>query len=154
MPNITEQDIIEHLENKIQYHYKEARRIENILLAFQTGGDMFERTKGAGERIKLKSKLPDSIAENKTRKIVEIPEAFSSGLKLNSKVIYALNEIKNGFVEDIAIKMAELQPDLDADKVKVQISGVLSSLKKKGILNTEKRGRKDMFSINQNILNR
>lgn len=159
MPNITEQDIIDHLEDKIQFHYSEAKRIENILLAFKTGGEYEEGRPGASEKIKLKSRGNDFRAigiqdtKIKKRKAVEIPEAFSSGLKLNSKVIFALNIIKSGFVEDIANKIAELQPELDAIKVKTQISGVLSSLKTKGVLEAKKIGRKDRFTINKNAVN-
>lgn len=160
MPDITEQDIIDHLEDKIQFHYSEAKRIENILLAFKTGGEYEERRPGASEKIKLKSRGTHDFraigiqdTKIKKRKAVEIPEAFSSGLKLNSKVIFALNIIKSGFVEDIANKIAELQPELDAIKVKTQISGVLSSLKTKGVLEAKKIGRKDRFTINKNAVN-
>jgi hypothetical protein len=156
MPNITEQDIIDHLEKKIQFHYSEAKRIENILLAFKSGGEYEEGNQGATDSIKLKSRSENEgrkAAGKKVRKAVEIPQVFSTGLKLNGKVIFALNQIRSGFAEDIANKMVELQPELDAARVKVQISGVLSSLKAKGVLDAKKVGRKDLFTISQNVVN-
>ncbi|MDN5286006.1 MAG: hypothetical protein JWR38_2280 [Mucilaginibacter sp.] len=156
MTNITDKDIINHLEDKIKFHYSEAKRIENILLAFTSGGDLQEDQPTGRERIKLKQPgrretgskgLP---AQKKPRKPVEIPKVFSSGLKLNGKVIYALNQIQSGFAEDIANKISELQPELEPGKVKVQISGILSGLKSKGILEAQKVGRKDLFTIKEN----
>ncbi len=61
-----------------------------------------------------------------------MPPEYLPNLTMNGKIAYALSQITSGYGEDIAAKIVELQPELDKCKVMLQLSGVLSTLKRNG----------------------
>lgn len=164
MPNVTEKDIIDHLREKVKFHQNEARRIEGLLSAFSSDspGQRGRRSKveAAADQV-LNTDETQSTTTRKSNKTssakktppatpakpLEIPEKYTDNLTINGKIAFALNEIGSGFNEDIANAMAQYEPKSDAKKISKQISGVLSILKSKGQLKTEKEGRKDRFSL-------
>lgn len=160
MANITEKDIINHLKEKIKYHQNEAKRIEGLLSAFSSDTSTQRGRKAKIEAVDEvlttdqeedaapKRKKAASVRKSNTAaKPLDIPEKYTDDLTINSKIAFALNEIGSGFNEDIADAMAQYEPKSDAPKIRKQISGVLSTLKSKGQLKTEKVGRKDRFSL-------
>jgi hypothetical protein len=88
-----------------------------------------------------------SNSGNTSSKVMNIPEAYDEHMTINAKIAFALNEIGEGYNEDIANTMAMYEPRSDAKRLGKQISGVLSTLKNKGYLNAKREGRKDKFSL-------
>lgn len=160
MANVTEKDIINHLKEKIKFHQNESKKIESLLSAF-TGNAAPQKQKQvkeevvaeiiespAGSKTVKKNKPVKRSAPAKTTKLLQVPSEYSSGLSWNSKIAFAINALGDGvFNEDIASKIAELEPGLDAAKVTKQISGLLSVLKAKGSLKAERTGKKDKYSL-------
>lgn len=162
---ITEKDIINHLQEKIKFHQHEARRLENVLTAFITDGSaqLGQRTnKEVSSDAASTADDQPAITEHKNKKnavakkpvvpatpvkALDVPEKYTDELTINAKIAFALNEIGAGFNEEIANAMAQYEPKSDAKTISRQISGVLSTLKAKGQLKTEKVGRKDRFSL-------
>ncbi|WP_345949376.1 hypothetical protein ABDD95_21245 [Mucilaginibacter sp. PAMB04274] len=148
MANITEQDIINHLKEKINFHQQEAKRLEGILTAF-----LPEPVAGNGNQTNhisqpaAKATLAKAPAEPKPSKELEIPEKYADNLPITAKIAFALKEIGSGFNEDIANAMAQYEPKSDAKTISRQISNVLSNLKSKGQITVEKFGRKDKYSL-------
>ncbi|QJD95380.1 hypothetical protein HH214_05585 [Mucilaginibacter robiniae] len=160
MATVTEKDIIHHLKEKIKFHQNEAKRIENLLSAFtndyhtsrsrkaKSEADDEEIDSAPEEFVKSSRKANDaSGVATASVKPLEIPEKYTDDLPIIAKIAFALNEIGSGFNEDIANTMAQYEPKSDAKKISKQISGILSTLKSKGQLNTEKVGRKDKLSL-------
>ncbi len=160
MANVTERDIIEHLKEKVKYHQNEAKRIENLLTAF-TGNSSSQAARKAkiqavdealepaeGKPVRAgRTKKAAATKNAAPAKALEVPEKYTDNLTINGKIAFALKEIGSGFNEDVANAMAQYEPKLDAKKISKQISGVLSTLKSKGQLKTEKVGRRDKFSL-------
>lgn len=160
MANVTEKDIINHLKEKIKFHQNESKKIESLLSAF-TGNSAPQKQKQLKEdalaevletpvknKIAKKNKAEKKTQPVKTVKLLSVPEVYKSDLSWNSKIAFAINALGDGvFNEDIASKIAELEPGLDAAKVTKQISGLLSVLKAKGSLKAERTGKKDKYSL-------
>ena len=159
MANVTEKDIIDHLKEKIKFHEKEVKRIENLLIAFTGNPDQQKGKKVKAEAVsEAAAPMPATSKKGKVKpektskagrpsKGLVAPEAYDDKLTLNEKIAFALKEIGSGFNEDIAKAMAQYQPQSDEKKISKQISGVLSVLKTKGQLKTTKEGRKDKYSL-------
>ncbi len=153
MATVTETDIIAHLKEKIKFHQQEAKRIEQVLSAFSSDAPSakvkYEAGAAASDFDAAKGKLAKAKADQpaKALKPLQVPAEYGPKLTLNGKIAYALSQIGSGFGEDIAAKIVELQPELDKAKVTLQLSGVLSTLKKHGQLTAVKEGRKDRFSL-------
>lgn len=163
MANVTEKDIVNHFKEKIKFHQNEAKRIENLLSAFNsdTSSQRGRKTKSdaVDEALSPAEEQPAAFSKKKkansakkatpavAAKSLDIPEKYTDKLTINGKIAFALNEIGSGFNEDIAAAMAQYEPKSDVQKLSKQISGVLSTLKTKGQLNAEKVGRKDKFSL-------
>jgi hypothetical protein len=165
MANITEQDIINHLKQKIEFYEHESKRLQGLLSAFTNSsiiefngkaklkgsdGDLAPASKARqiNPRGKRKTKEEQQLKEPElAEKTIDVPEKYTDDLTINAKVIFALKEIGSGFNEDIANAMAQYEPKSDAKKISKQISGVLSALKTRGQVRAEKAGRKDKFSL-------
>ncbi|MGV8879391.1 MAG: hypothetical protein ACOH2A_10200 [Sphingobacteriaceae bacterium] len=90
---------------------------------------------------------PATSARIQSSKSLEIPSSYSDKMTINSKIAFALNEIGEGYNEDIANAMAQYEPQSDAKKLSKQISGILSTLKNKGFLTAKRDGRKDKYAL-------
>lgn len=160
MANVTEKDIINYLKEKIKFHQSESKKIETLLNAF-TGNSTPQKQKQAKQeavaevleapienKIAKKNKTAKKAQPSKTVKALAVPAEYKSDLSWNSKIAFAINALGEGvFNEDIASKIAELEPGLDATKITKQISGLLSVLKAKGSLKAERTGKKDKYSL-------
>ncbi|MBS7564460.1 PqqD family protein [Mucilaginibacter sp. Bleaf8] len=164
MANVTEQDIIDHLEEKIKFHQKEAKRLENLLSAFVSDGSTprvrkakLEAVDEAIDPLPVKQTKPvarkgkaaeQAAPEAQTASTLEIPAKYTDNLSPEAKIAFALNEIGgSGFVEDIANAMAQYEPKSDAKKISRQIAGTLTDLKEQGLIKAEKSGRKEQYSL-------
>lgn len=160
MANITEQDIIEYLKEKIEFHRNEGKRLEGVLSAF-TGSSITPTN--SGDPTKPVDEAPDAIDNNpkpqrnpKPAKAIAqpnevagltVPQKYTDDLPVNAKIAFALNEIGSGFNEDIANAMAQYEPKLDAKQISKQITAALSTLKNEGQIKAEKLGRKEKYSL-------
>jgi len=159
MSNITEKDIVEYLKEKIKFHQDEAKRMQDLLSAFDGRASLRSGKRSNSAAIEAALESPtgqrgdDSHRSqsklkregSRASKQLEIPREYRDDLTLSAKIAYALNEIHDGFKEDIAEAMAQHEPKSDAERISKQISGVLSAMKTKGQLKAEKIGRKDRF---------
>jgi hypothetical protein len=159
MATVTEKDIIDHLREKIKFHQNEAKRIESLLSAFTSNSDQQKvrkkKIEAVGEAIEP---LPDKATKGKVKKEkapkapksakkLQSPPEYNDSLSISEKIAFALKEIGSGFNDDIAAAMAQYEPQSDAKKISKQISGVLSTLKTKGMLSVSREGRKDKYTL-------
>jgi hypothetical protein len=165
MANVTEQDIIDHLREKIKFHQKEAKRLENLLTAFVSDSDSQRNHKAqldaVDEAADQPSAKPAKATARKTKpaaapaeevpapksSALEIPAKYTDDLPIEIRIAFALNEIGSGFSEDIANTMAQYEPKSDAKKISRQITGALVTLKEQGQIKAEKDGRKERYSL-------
>lgn len=153
MATVTEKDIIAHLKERIDFHQREAKRIEGLLSAFSSGAPSAKTKKEtsveAGDTTVVKGEVKKAKMTKaaKAVKPLQVPPEYQPTLTMSGKIAYALSQITSGYGEQIAAKIVELQPELDKAKVAQQLSGVLSTLKKNGQLTAVKEGRKDSFSL-------
>lgn len=162
MANITEKEIVGYLKEKIKTIQAEVKKYEDLLNAFSGSSAPSKSAKQTKENIldavleeaeeapakPAKKKADTKPAKaNKAAKALEVPAEYTPELGLSGKIAFALNEIGEGFGQDIANTMAQYEPQSDADKLFKQIASVLSNLKAKGVLTTVKDGRRDKYSL-------
>jgi uncharacterized protein with gpF-like domain len=107
------------------------RTIENLTAALAALGIKLEKTK----------------AVVKPHSLLVVPAEYHSGLTINEKIAYILEEAGKEFSKEEIAEVMAIYDDTDAEKVARQIGGVLSSLKSKGLLAATKNGRKDLFTL-------
>ncbi|MVN21801.1 hypothetical protein [Mucilaginibacter arboris] len=164
MANVTEKEIISYLKEKIKTIQAEAKKYEDLLNAFsgsaapsksakQTKDNILdavieeaEDTSAKGSKKKADAK-PAKGGKAAAHKALEVPAEYTPDLGLSGKIAFALNEIGEGFGQDIANAMAQYEPQSDPDKLFKQIASVLSNLKAKGALTTVKEGRRDKYTL-------
>lgn len=163
MANVTEKEIVGYLKEKIKSIQAEAKKYEDLLNAFsgstpsksakQTKDSILESVIEQAEDAPAKTTKkkaeakPAKSAKSAAAKSLEVPTEYNADLSLGGKIAFALNEIGEGFGQDIANAMAQYEPQSDADKLFKQIASVLSNLKAKGALTTVKEGRRDKYKL-------
>ncbi len=164
MANVTEKEIIGYLKEKIKTIQSEAKKYEDLLSAFSSSAPskaakqtkenlldaVLEQAEDAPAKTpkkKEKEAKPAKSGKTPSAKMLEVPAEYSQDLSLGGKIAFALNEIGEGFGQDIATAMAQYEPQSDPDKLFKQIASVLSNLKAKGALTTVKDGRRDKYSL-------
>ncbi|MFD0791990.1 hypothetical protein ACFQZX_00095 [Mucilaginibacter litoreus] len=150
MPNVTEKDIIDFLENKVVYHNREIQRIRDILSALS--GSYIENTENANQSLENISAEMLRTENDRTvfRAVVKpliVPDNYRSQLPMSLKISYVLDKINAGMKDDIANYIVSLQPDLQLDRLTKHLSTVLSELKSKSLLSAVKEGRKYRYSL-------
>jgi len=149
MAKVTEEDIINHLQEKIRFHQQERLRIEKLLSAFTSDGviDDDVNSNFANRDVKYKIIKPRKTKEKAGFKPLDPPLEYNSNLTIVNKIAYSLNKIGEGYNEDIANIIAANEENADVKKISQLISGVLSTLKTNGLINARKDGRKHKFSL-------
>jgi hypothetical protein len=162
MANVTEKEIISYLKEKIKSIQAEAKKYEDLLNAFsgtsapsksakQTKDNILDAVIEDAEETSAKSTKKKDAKPAKGGKAapkpLDVPAEYTQDLSLAGKIAFALNEIGEGFGQDIAAAMAQYEPQSDAEKLFKQIASVLSNLKAKGSLTTVKEGRRDKYSL-------
>ncbi len=163
MANVTEKEIVVYLKEKIKTIQAEAKKYEDLLNAFsgsapsksakQTKNNILdavleEAVDAPAKSSKKKTDAkPAKSGKAGAKKALEVPAEYTPELGLSGKIAFALNEIGEGFGQDIANTMAQYEPQSDAEKLFKQIASVLSNLKAKGVLTTVKEGRRDKYSL-------
>ena len=162
MANITEKEIVSYLKDKIKSIHADAKKYEDLLSAFSSSTPTSKPSKKTEQLLDAVMEetedVPVKAAKKKTEKLprgpkpsasktLEVPAEYSTDLSLGGKIAFALNEIGEGFGQDIANAMAQYEPQSDGDKIFKQIASVLSNLKAKGALNTTKDGRRDKYTL-------
>jgi hypothetical protein len=84
--------------------------------------------------------------KGKAGKALEVPKEYNEKLPVNQKIAYALAEIGRGDKEEIAEFIGNLDGK-ESTEVAKKLSGILSQMKTKGHLTTEKQGRKDIYTL-------
>jgi hypothetical protein len=107
------------------------KTIENLTAALAALGVKLEKSKSAG----------------KQHTLLVVPVEYHSGLTINEKIAYILDEAGKEFSKEEIAEVMAIYDDTDAEKVARQIGGVLSALKSKGLLTASKDGRKDLFTL-------
>lgn len=123
MDNISEQEIINFLKTKRKVLIQELEKLD-VALNAMTGVDFQSIPKDL-----------DSIQEG------EVPDQYSSKLKLDKKILFALKEIGKGDKSEIIHKLQQLEPKSDIGKLENSISVRLSYLKNNNIIKADKNGR-------------
>ena len=145
MAKITEQDVVSFLKEKEQRLSDELNRINEALKALAS--DPVEQEQ-KGNRPDLKQPKPVRLKAKKGRKgPLQAVKKFDPKGTLDSKIAFALSQTGPVFKEDIVQSIAELQPELDADKLKWAVMQRLSFLNRKGLINGVKDGRKHRYSL-------
>ncbi len=162
MANVTEKEIIGYLKEKIKTIQAEVKKYEDLLSAFsgsapskaakQTKENLLDAVLEQAEEPsaktpKKKEAKPAKTGKASAAKVLEVPSEYSQDLSLGGKIAFALNEIGEGFGQDIATAMAQYEPQSDPEKLFKQIASVLSNLKAKGSLTAVKEGRRDKYSL-------
>jgi small-conductance mechanosensitive channel len=141
----TEKEVIRFFEDKITYHEKEAARFRSVLAALKQASAQKEPTEP-----RPSAQAPKKVKEPTRRKPLQIPEQFDINLSQSQKIAFVLNETADITADDIASRIAELQqtPD-DKEKIKRNISGVLTAMTKRHDLTYRKSGRTFFFTLSQ-----
>jgi len=163
MANVTEKEIISYLKDKIKSIQAEAKKYEDLLNAFSGTSTPSKSAKQTKDNIldaviedaeetpakssKKKDAKPAKSGKTSAPKSLDVPAEYTTDLSLAGKIAFALNEIGEGFGQDIAETMAQYEPQSDAEKIFKQIASVLSNLKAKGALTTVKEGRRDKYKL-------
>jgi hypothetical protein len=161
MANVTEKEIVSFLKDKIKTIQAEAKKYEDLLSAFNGSATPSKSAKQTKDNLlsviedaeEAPAKAPKKKADakpakaGKAPKALEVPKEYTPDLGLSGKIAFALNEIGEGFGQDIANAMAQYEPQSDGDKLFKQIASVLSNLKSKGVLTAVKEGRRDKYSL-------
>ncbi len=162
MANVTEKEIVAYLKDKIKSIQAEAKKYEDLLSAFNGSATPSKAAKQTKDNLlsaaieeaeETPAKAPKKKADtkpakaSKAPKALEVPKEYTPDLGLSGKIAFALNEIGEGFGQDIANAMAQYEPQSDGDKLFKQIASVLSNLKSRGLLTAVKEGRRDKYSL-------
>ncbi|MCH7400841.1 hypothetical protein ACFOUP_12740 [Belliella kenyensis] len=119
MSNVTEEEVIVFLKARREELLKELEKVETALNAL--GGL--------------------SIPANYFYEEPEIPNSYSEKLKMDKKILFALNQIGSGDKMDILAQLKILEPSLDVEKLEKSIAVRLSYLKNKNMIKWDKNGR-------------
>ena len=123
MGEVSEEEIVIFLKSKRESLKQELEKVEVALNAI-TGADF--------------STPNYSFTPNIDK---EIPNSYSSKLKMDKKILFALNEIKSGDKQDILNQLQVLEPKIELKKIEKSISVRLSHLKNNNIIKSDKNGR-------------
>jgi hypothetical protein len=172
MAKITENDIVDFLQQKIDSLKAELKKAEDVLEALK--GSAPAPTKpaaavakvrsltadtGKGPSRKRKQRVASAAAGQAPAKkragrpktavsaTLEAPEAYDSKLKMESKVAYALSKTGSAFKEEVTKMLNDLEPEADPKKLDKDVTVKLSSLYKKGRINAVREGRKYRYSL-------
>lgn len=145
MANVTEQDVVNFLQQKITKLQNELKKAQSALDLF-TGSTVEEGGTPVTEAI-IKQTKPGRGPKADKVKTLSAPEEYNSGLKLDGKIAYVLANNGPSFNTDIISKLQELEPEKNADKLFKAVMVKLSSLHKAGRIKGAKEGRKFKYQL-------
>jgi len=119
------------MKEDISTKKKEIAMIEKQMAAVKRVIEAFE---GIKYGIELKNKI-------------RVPEEYSKSLTWSEKVLWAINKIGGGFVDDITAAIANMEPDLNKETLKRIVTQYASQLKKNNYLKHEKSGIRFKYFI-------
>lgn len=149
MAKVTEQDVIIYLKDKLASLNAELKKTQAALNAFTGSTEEVPAAKPAvSAEAPIKAKRGRKPAVKKPAvKLLDVPEQFDAGAKLDSKVAYVLGNSGPLFNTEIIEKLKELEPDKDPDKLTKAVMVKLSALHKAGKIQGEKEGRKFKYQL-------
>lgn len=148
MANVTEQDVISFLEQRITKLQNELKKAQSALDLF-TGTNVDEVEEALTGNMVPEAKASRAARKNKNGSVKTLlaPEAYASGLKLDAKIAYVLANNGPSFNTDIISKLQELDPEKDPEKLFKAVMVKLSSLHKAGRIKGAKEGRKFKYQL-------
>jgi hypothetical protein len=145
MANVTEQDVISFLKQRITKLQNELKKAQAALDLF-TGSSVEEVEEPVAEAVVSEAKPSRATKANKV-KTLSAPEEYNPGLKLDGKIAYVLANNGPSFNTDIISKLQEMEPEKDPDKLVKAVMVKLSSLHKAGRIKGAKEGRKFKYQL-------
>lgn len=145
MANVTEQDVVNFLQQRITKLQNELKKAQSALDLF-TGSTVEEGGEPVTEAI-IKQAKPGRGPKTDKIKTLSAPEEYNPGLKLDGKIAYVLATNGPSFNTDIISKLQELEPEKNADKLFKAVMVKLSSLHKAGRIKGAKEGRKFKYQL-------
>ncbi|MFA6245553.1 MAG: hypothetical protein WC615_01345 [Mucilaginibacter sp.] len=149
----SDQDIIDQLKEKLRYHQQQYKRIEDTLAAFLTEQAHQDSISSDLPAYRITENAPDfrpaepETGGGKAKKTLQVPVVYKNTMTFTKKIAFALKSLGEGFREEIAGVIVGQEPDLDATTIEKTISGVLSSLKIRGLIGARREGRRDKFFL-------
>jgi response regulator of citrate/malate metabolism len=138
MDFITEKEIINHIQERVNFHHREHLRFKQVLTAFIADSTEADSHQTPSARIAdnlISTSSSTSLSGN------DLPQS------LRSKAHLALTSIGKGFKEDVAAEMIRVEPEIAGPALLKRLSVALSALKISGKLRAVKVGRKDQYSL-------
>lgn len=145
MANVTEQDVISFLEQRITKLQNELKKAQSALDLF-TGSSVEEVDEPVDKTVVGEVKSTRAPKANKV-KTLSAPEEYNAGLKLDRKIAYILENNGPSFNTDIINKLQEMEPEKDPEKLLKAVMVKLSSLHKAGRIKGAKEGRKFKYQL-------
>ncbi|WP_407430063.1 hypothetical protein [Arcticibacter sp.] len=144
MANVTEQDVISFLKQRIT-------KLENELKKAQSALDLFTEPSSEEPDEPVAQTVKEAKPGRGTRtnkiKTLSVPEEYNPGLKLDGKIAYVLANNGPSFNTDIISKLQEMEPEKDPEKLVKAVMVKLSSLHKAGRIRGAKEGRKFKYQL-------
>jgi hypothetical protein len=88
----------------------------------------------------------EPIIGNVQSKTTEL-SAYSSSMTWKEKMLLVLRDIKEGTVDDVGKRLAEIDPEISLDKAVRSATLYLSAFYKKGLIKADTSGKKYLYSI-------
>jgi len=145
MANVTEQDVISFLKQRITKLQNELKKAQSALDVF-TGSSVEEVDEPVAEAVVREAKPSRGTRANKV-KTLSAPEEYNPDLKLDGKIAYVLANNGPSFNTDIISKLQEMEPEKDPEKLVKAVMVKLSSLHKAGRIKGAKEGRKFKYQL-------
>ncbi len=149
MSKVTEDEVIEFLQERIEKLNKELRKTHAALAAL-TGAHTDEEHAPSKKERKVIKAAKKEIRKSKPADNgvgLAIPQTYDSKARLQDKIAYALWQTGPAFKDDLVKKLYELEPAADLNKLDKSISLKLSLLYQSGILKAEKVGKKYRYTF-------
>ncbi|MGV3705131.1 MAG: hypothetical protein ACO1NU_07095 [Arcticibacter sp.] len=148
MANVTEQDVISFLKERITKLQNELKKAQSALDVF-TGSSIDEAEERMTEELVRPAKAgrASKASKSNSAKALVAPEEYSSNLKLDGKIAYILANNGPLFNTDIIAKLQEMEPEKDPEKLLKAVMVKLSSLHKAGRIQGAKQGRKFKYQL-------
>jgi hypothetical protein len=149
----SDQEIIDQLKEKLRYHQQQYKRIEDTLATFLTEQAHQDGISSDLPAYRITKKAPAGnpaefeTGAGKAKKKLQVPAVYNTAMTFTKKIAFALKLLGEGFREEIAGVIVDQEPELDAVIIEKTISGVLSSLKIRGMIGARREGRRDKFFL-------
>ncbi|MEO6151054.1 MAG: hypothetical protein ABIN95_06130 [Mucilaginibacter sp.] len=92
---------------------------------------------------------PDDEAFKEEFKPLHVPHEYDVTANWQDRVIFALADLNNGTIEEVAAKLQELDPGISAEDAKTHTEQVLPGLYDKGLLKAVDEGEHLRYNLSK-----